>query len=295
MAHLGLLSFPGTGHLNPLTGLGRKLQSRGHEVTYFQIADCEPAIRAAGLGYVQIGKEDYPVGSLRKLDDDLGRLKGLKAIRFSVERIRRSAVMMMRDGPDAIRRRGVMMLIVDQAEVGGGTVADHLNLPYVSVTPFIPLHLDPSVPFFGYGWRHGTSPYHRIRNRLGNALFTYTTEATRKTVRAKRLEWGLPALKGVNDFSSRVAQITQTPAAFEFPGRRLPPNFHYTGPWTDPESRKRIDFPWHRLDPNRPLIFASMGTLQNQMTGVFQTIAAACAGLPAQLVLSLGAAKDPRR
>src|ERR1700744_1502947 len=84
MAHLGLLSFPGTGHLNPFTSLGRKLQSRGHEITYFQIADCESAIRAAGLNYVQIGKEDFPVGTLRNLDDQLGRLKGLKAIRFTV-------------------------------------------------------------------------------------------------------------------------------------------------------------------------------------------------------------------
>ncbi len=128
---------------------------------------------------------------------------------------------------------------------------------------------------------------------MGNALFTRTTDDARKVVRAKRLEWGLPPLKGVNDLGSRLVQITQTPAAFEFPGRNLPPNFHYTGPWSDPNSRKRVDFPWHRLDPNRRLVFASMGTLQNQMGHVFHTIAQACAGLPIQLVISLGGGKKP--
>jgi zeaxanthin glucosyltransferase len=42
------------------------------------------------------------------------------------------------------------------------------------------------------------------------------------------------------------------------------------------------------LSPSRPLIYASMGTLQNGVERVFQVIAEACAGLDAQLVLSLG-------
>ena len=37
-----------------------------------------------------------------------------------------------------------------------------------------------------------------------------------------------------------------------------------------------------------PLIYASMGTLQNRQGPIFQAIATACAGLDAQLVLSLG-------
>ena len=48
-----------------------------------------------------------------------------------------------------------------------------------------------------------------------------------------------------------------------------------------------IEFPWQKLD-GRPLIYASMGTLQNRQKPIFETIAAACAGLDAQLRLSLG-------
>ena len=50
MSHFGILSFPGTGHLHPLTALGRELASRGNRVTVFQVADVELLVRTAGLG-----------------------------------------------------------------------------------------------------------------------------------------------------------------------------------------------------------------------------------------------------
>ena len=65
MRRIGILSFSSPGHYYPLTALGRRLQSRGHEVVYFQVADLERPIRAAGLEFRQIGREDFPPGALR--------------------------------------------------------------------------------------------------------------------------------------------------------------------------------------------------------------------------------------
>ena len=62
---IGILSFSSPGHYYPLSALGRTLQSRGHEVIYFQVADLERPIRAAGLQFRQIGREDFPPGALR--------------------------------------------------------------------------------------------------------------------------------------------------------------------------------------------------------------------------------------
>ena len=78
---IGILSFSSPGHFYPLTALGRRLRSRGHEVVYFQVADLEPPIRAAGLVFRQIGGEDFPPGSLRARDEELGQLKGRAALR----------------------------------------------------------------------------------------------------------------------------------------------------------------------------------------------------------------------
>jgi MGT family glycosyltransferase len=97
----------------------------------------------------------------------------------------------------------------------------------------------------------------------------------------------------LNGTFSRLAQVAQLPAALELPGRRLPPGFQHTGPWVDPAGRAPVDFPWSRLDPDRPLVYASMGTLQNGVLRTFRVIAEACAGLDLQLVISLGGGQDP--
>jgi MGT family glycosyltransferase len=92
---------------------------------------------------------------------------------------------------------------------------------------------------------------------------------------------------------SPLAQVSQLPAALELTGRRLPPEFHHTGPWVDSEARAPVEFPWSRLDPDRPLVYASMGTLQNRVLPTFRMIAEACTGIDVQLVISLGGGQDP--
>src|SRR5215475_2030129 len=76
---IGILSFSSPGHYYPLTALGRRLQSRGHDVVYFQVADLEKPIRAAGLRFRQIGEDDFPSGSLRARDEEVGKLEGVAA------------------------------------------------------------------------------------------------------------------------------------------------------------------------------------------------------------------------
>jgi MGT family glycosyltransferase len=58
------------------------------------------------------------------------------------------------------------------------------------------------------------------------------------------------------------------------------------GPLRRPRTRQ-IDFPWDRLD-GRPLVYASLGTLQNSREGVFRCFADACRELDVQLVISHG-------
>jgi MGT family glycosyltransferase len=293
MRRIGILSFPSPGHFYPLTALGRRLQSRGHEVVYFQVADLEPPIRAAGLKFRQIGREDFPPGSIRAQDEELGKLKGLAGLRCALRRLTRSATMVFRDAPAAIRDEGVDALVVDQVEMAGGTVAEHLGLPFVSAAAALPINLDASVPFVSLPWSHGFSRATRIRNRLGNGFIERISSAVLGTINRQRRVWGLLPARGVNALFSKLTQVAQLPAALELPGRRVPPHFHYTGPWTDGNGRAPVDFPWWRLDLGRPLVYASMGTLQNGVLRPFRVIAEACAELDLQLVMSLGGGRDP--
>ena len=119
MARIGAFCFPGTGHINPMTALARRLQQRGHEFVIFGIADTESRVKAANVEFCCIGESDYPPGTLQKLDQRLGELSGLKTFRFTVDRVKNTASMVLRDGPAAVRRAKVEVMLVDEADMGG--------------------------------------------------------------------------------------------------------------------------------------------------------------------------------
>jgi len=103
----------------------------------------------------------------------------------------------------------------------------------------------------------------------------------------------LPEKPGLNKFESQLAQISQLPAGFDFQNCQQPPCFHYTGPFFDGSGRRETIFPWSQLDPLKPLVFVSMGTLQNGVEQVFRVVAQACANFPVQTVISLGGGLSP--
>jgi len=286
MAVLGVFCFPGTGHINPLTALARRLGQRGHRVIVFGIADTEARVRAAGIEFCQVGAEDYPLGTLAGLDRKLSTLKGLNSFRFTVERVKNHAHMVLRDAPTAVKAAGVEALLVDEADMAG-SVAESLGLPFVSIACFPPLLQDNTIPPFLFGWRYDAGWLGRLRNRIGSKLLKRVAWPVYKEMNVQRLRWGLAPLRQTVEGLSRLAQIAQLPEALEFPVANKPEWLHYTGPFVDRQVREPVAFPWERLD-GRPLVYGSMGTLQNGSEKMFRTIAEACTGLDVQLVLSMG-------
>ncbi|HEX5284664.1 MAG TPA: nucleotide disphospho-sugar-binding domain-containing protein [Bryocella sp.] len=293
MATLGAFCFPGTGHINPMTALARRLQLRGHEVVLFGIADVEAAVTAAGVRFCRIGDSDYPTGTLKRLDDRLAQLNGLRAFHFTVDRVRNTARMILREGPSALRDCHVDAVLVDEADMAGN-VAEYMRLPYVSVAFFPPLMQHNRVPPFCFGWRAGQDGLSRLRNQLGMRLLTLLAAPVLREVNRQRETWGLKPLARLTDTLSPLAQVAQMPEALEFDCGERPEVLHYTGPFIDAQQRPAVAFPWERLD-GRPVIYASMGTLQNGAEKVFRTIAEACVNLDAQLVISLGGGLSPER
>jgi MGT family glycosyltransferase len=101
-----------------------------------------------------------------------------------------------------------------------------------------------------------------------------------------RKKWKLPPHEGPDSSFSTLAQISQQPPAFDFPRGQLPEYFHYAGPFRN-QSPRTASFPWERLD-GRPLVYASLGTLQNGKERLFRCFAEACLGLDVQLVITHG-------
>lgn len=287
MTHFGIICPTASGHINPVLPLGKELQKRGHRVTCFLTLDAEDAVKAAGLDFVAIAPDKYPKGTSKRILGEIGELSGLAAVRRTTRRIAEATETAFEFLPDEMRRLGIDALIVDQVSVGNGTIAEKLDIPFVSFCGALTLNRDPVIPPFVTMWDCNPSFIGVLRNRLGYKLLDSLGRPIMEIIESYRQKWGLTPYTSINQSYSPLAQISQQPARFEFPRSTLPPHFHFAGPFHDPATRKEIPFPYEKLT-GQPLIYASMGTVQNRLRSIFETIAAACADLPVQLVLSLG-------
>lgn len=290
--HLGIVSPPVSGHINPFAALGRELQRRGHRITWFHQEDLADRIAGEDLSFCAIGQQDHPVGTLPQSLAELGRLQGWPALRFTIEAIRRTTEMLCRELPGAVHRAGIDALLVDQTEPAGGSVAEYLGMPFITVCNALALNRDPYVPPPFTPWNYRRSTSSRLRNTVGYAISDWIMAPVTQVLAGYRKQWKLQAFKTPDDSFSKLAQISQLPEAFDFPRQQLPENFHYVGPLRDPTPRRNA-FPWERLD-GRPLIYASLGTLQNGKQALFRSFAEACSGLPVQLVIAHGGGLDAK-
>jgi MGT family glycosyltransferase len=288
----GIVSPPAIGHLNPMVALGLELQRRGHGVVVFTVADGARQLEGVPLEVVTIGAGPFPPGAVEEAYAVLGRLSGGAGLRFSVDYFRREQAMLHAELPEALAGAAVDGLLVDQLSPAAGTVAELLGLPFITICNALPVNREAAVPPYFTDWQPRRAPWARWRNQLGNALLDRLTAPLWRDLQDQRLRAGLPPHRRKDGALSPLLQLAQLPRAFDFPRERLPPHFHYVGRLADPSGREpllrdAVPFPWERLD-GRPLIYASLGTLQNGRPEVFAEIAEACAPLEAQVVISLG-------
>jgi MGT family glycosyltransferase len=292
MTHFGILCLAASGHLNPITTLGYELKQRGHRVTVFSTLDAKDTVLAAGLEFRAIGETAFPAGTTARALAELGKLSGFAALQYTIGTIVKWTHMVLEESPAPIRASSIEMLIIDQILPEGGTIADLLHLPFITVSCAMMVNREMDVPPFNMPWNYDPSPLGRLRNRMGYALIDRLGKPIRDMVVEYREFWKLPTRYSISELYSPLAQLCQQPEEFEFPRQELAPWFHFTGPYHNRASRKPIDFPWQKLT-GQPLIYASMGTVQNRLLWVFREIAAACADLDVQLILSLGGSASP--
>lgn len=287
MHHFGVICPATPGHLNPMVALADALRQRGHRVTFFLMGYPSSLVTGAGFEVVETGGAVFPAEEFRAGIEKLGTLHGRAALRHTFGLGVRSAEAVLKNAPEKIRKRNITALIVDQAASPGGTVAEAAGIPFVTVCNALMLNPEPAVPPFFTHWLPQPGFWPRLKNRVLWAGLNRYYRPILRSIQRGRKEWGLPFQRTIPEGWSRLLQISQQPAAFEFPRENLPQHFHFVGPLRGTPGNQPIPFPWERLD-GRPLIYASFGTLQNRVAEDFQTIARACEGTGAQLVMSTG-------
>lgn len=283
-----------TGHVNPLRGLCGELQRRGHEITFVGWEETEPMLAGTGFGFELLDEANMADNIFAGYAEIISQRIGSKAFRYSMGFHAGLAESQIRDGARALEKVDPDMVLVDAVVPLIGSTAEILNIPFVTVSSALHQNWGNfDMPPFLMPTPFSRQLHSRIYNHFLYGLFSVLKGPVWRVTDRYRVQHGYRPARTPDEFFSNLAQITQCPQEFDFP-RPLPGPFYHTGPFFSLDGRGQlqkeqaeISFPYDKLD-GRPLIYASLGTLQNGIDTFYEKIAAACEGLNVQLVMSLG-------
>jgi UDP:flavonoid glycosyltransferase YjiC (YdhE family) len=293
MAHIGFLCPPIPGHLNPIATLARALAKRGHRTTAFQIPEARNAIEAQQLEFQPLGEGQADTRAIADAVAKLGTLTGVSGVKFTVRCAASLANTICRYGPATIQNSSVELLVVDQNEPAGASVAQHLGLPFLNVLSGLPLNREPKIPPPFVPWGYTGRMTTTVFNAAAYSMFDRLVAPVNRVLNEHRRNWKLAPIQRPDDTFSELAQLSQLTEDLDFPRVSKPAALYYLGPFRD-SAGLSVSFPYERLN-GKPLAYASFGTLQTGNKESFQLVAAACAELDVQLVISTGhgCALDP--
>src|SRR5246500_3918906 len=294
---IGFLSLPVPGHLNPMTALARKLQSRCHDVVFLSLADVAPFVEAAALPFVLCAESAYPAGSLGKLVRRLSELSGEVALHFTVNAMMKGYTAALFESlPDTLSKAGVDGLVVDQYQPYIELIPMHLGMTFVHVSNALHVDYTGQTPICFMDWPHQPSVDALARNMEGIRRARMLLEPVTVTAQTYAKKVGLSVdWNNPHSTLSPLAWVTQCPREFDFGCAPDFPQFHYAGPFHDGRGRMDFDFPWQELT-GKPIVYASLGTLQNGLTDIFRSITQAAVGFKElQFVLAVGGQLGPKQ
>ncbi len=235
MAQIAFVPHPQMGHINPTLKLARRLQQKGHQVSYLSIADLEEYISSQGLGFVSILTQEFPKGSLiRRVRSKLGMQDMWASL-----------------GPAAVNAFGGALREVR---------------PDLLVIDFLLRDL---------AWlaRQAGLPCALLSTALDDFRFVL--------------------VEGIGDSADALPVFYLCPQEFEIPGAVQKAGRHYIEASIDLERQEPGHFfPWDRLNPERPLIFCTLGSHcedYKESEAFFRTVIEAMRQKPDwQLLLAVG-------
>jgi zeaxanthin glucosyltransferase len=293
---IGFLSLPVPGHLNPMTALARELCGRSHEIVLISVLDTEAFVKGvAGLDFVPCCEKEFPRGAMKDVSGQMSVRRGSEATEFTVKAIALMTEPLLNSLPDIVSKSGIEALVLDTYHFYIELVPMKLQMPFVHLSNAMHFDYSGNTPLCIYDWPHESTREAFERNRRGVSAFVDVLGRNNSAAIAYAKDAGIELSKDAYNTTSKLAWITQTPKEFDFQSAHWPAELHHTGPLVDESNRAKIDFPWNELT-GEPLIYASMGTLQNGLVDVFREIGAATAKYKnTQLVLSIGNHIDKER
>ncbi|SEL06599.1 glycosyltransferase, MGT family [Stigmatella aurantiaca] len=256
---------PGTGHFHPLVPTARALQRAGHEVAFAAAEPFRSQVEASGFPVFPAGvsfeslaqelKSHVQAPPRMEVPEGLDRVLELFVDRLARPMARALVPLCRRWRPD--------LLISESAEFAGPVVAERLGLPHATI----------QVGGVGFSDDGGTGLFARRLDGL-------------------RAEHGLPADPELRALY-RYLHLSFMPAAYF--GGSLPPNTQYLRLEVFDQSGEERLPDWMASLGDRPVIYATLGTVFNKLTHHLRTIIEALRDEPMDLIVTVGRDMDPAR
>ena len=283
MAHFAFFCLPFYSHLRIFEALARTLQKRGHRVTLLVNEGAGRLVADAGLSFIEMPSRPGERHDLEAVIKRAARPNGPFGILRTVADTVALSEAFCAGAPQVLQRIGADAIVGDQMEPAAGLVAEYLHLPFASIAAALPINQAPGIPLPFLDWPFDPSEAGLKRNAGGDKVARLLLRRQRRMIARWADRFGLSPRADLVDCLSPALQIAQTVPAFDFP---RPPGgpLQAVGPLRDVEpARRPLPFVPRA---GRPLVFASLGTLQGHRLGLFRTIAAACRAVKADLVVA---------
>ena len=312
MARIILIAHPVRGRLYPLLAIGQSLKERGHRVTVIEYPELSGIAEKLGLEYLSPAlpqswsKFDSPNPSspFHKIVPKLiKRLQGTALdpqVHSLLEYLRTfESYYDPWTGRDldflqpALEEANCDLLLVSDTSFAVKTLAEKLNLPMLSISSGIPLLTRRDYPPEFTDWEDTHTKASRLQNRAAHWIKKRIERPTLERINHRRRNWNMSPHADLSETLSDAGYLSQWPPGFDFPLRACSTPVHYTGPTLSTAGRERISFPWSELTGD-PVVYVSAGTVSDPQS-YFEAIAAGCAELPVQLVITQGGGDHPAR
>ncbi|MGQ4879333.1 glycosyltransferase [Billgrantia sp. LNSP4103-1] len=282
--HFGVVAPPFPSHFRALQALADALVGRGHCVTFLHQPEAARWLDSPQVSFHAVGRTSHPPGALARTLRLAAQPGGPLDLHRLIADMSRATDMLCRELPRALDTLGIDALLCDQMEAAGGLVAEASGRRFVSVACALPVNREPGLPLPVMPFTYGRSEKHERVYAGSERTYDLLMAKHRRTVARHAARLGLSPRSGLHECLSPYAQISQTVAGFELPRRALPAHFHHVGPLRPATPSHREPAP--RLSPDKPVVFASLGTLQGHRFALFRRIVRACAPLDVQLLVA---------
>lgn len=289
MARIAILCPPYFSHVRLFEVLGDALAARGHEVHFVLNAGAVPLVTSPTIAVHAVPRRrGDPVTAqvLRNAE----RPTGLLGIRRTIRDSASLTDQLCEGAPALLRRLGIDAVIGDQLEPAAFLIAAHLGLPAVAVASALPINRAPGLPLPYLSWAFDPSPEGIKRAQGGERVADWLSRKHYAVIESWADRWSLPRCRTLQDCLP-ATQIAQVLEGYDFP-RTAPSPFVPLGPIRRAEGAGD-PLPFTRA-PAKPLVFASLGTVQGHRWRLFRSITRAVHAADGQIVVAHCGKLSPR-